>query len=286
MSSDKQGKRSEVPDKDEFNFAVSFLSGFGLPVTTKSPDPDLKFERTTVKINTGTITNYFVPGNEDDQIRIYYLLAMNARKHKSGKWISKFRNYSELAKAAFNLKEVNDSSKRRAKKALHDLLHRSVTFDGTFLDKDDDGVLEFVRGEISFNLIHKIKSIPDKKKLVIYLDDYLMEFHLNGVREKLNHEMLNAFGKDQFTRKLYLWLTAQFWGRSKLHERSIETFMEEFGLNTVESKFQKTKYLNHKLKESMNKIWKVMILNKEPFVYWYNLKDSKIEFVKKKYRRK
>lgn len=287
----KQQIFEDEPEDEVVELSVSVMAGLG--EFCPNPQGEIvnfsegkKMISTIKKVGSGKLTDTFLAENDNDQIKIFYALKAKTHKHKKYGWISRVKNYEELAKRAFGLKDPDGPSIKRAKAALYNLQHRTIEFDGAFLDYGEDGKLEPVEGEIRFQMIGSIHHVRRKneikKSLRIHMKRMLIE---SGVKHRFDLEIYNLFKKDIFTGRLYLWLLAQFWNRDFLYPRKTETLLEEFNLLNAKSSYSEPKYFKRKLKQAILKINSILKSknNRDGYKIEF-IENDKIKFLKERIR--
>lgn len=265
---------------------VSFLTGMGLPARTDlgifptifDDEDDIVLVSARKKMGFGTVIDTFVPGNEDDQIRVYHAILTRAKKKKGRGWVASYKSFWELAKEAFGNERPATGQVIRAESALNKLMFRVLTFKGSFLAHGPDGELVRIKKRM-FHLVDELYIFEDAtNSIVIHLNNELVDAHKSGPSEKIKLPVITAFKADQFTRVLYLWLMGQFWGRSTLHARTIKRFVKEFGLEKFPSSYKEPKYLRRKLKHSIQRINTVLNEHGEKYFFKVYFEADKVQF--------
>jgi hypothetical protein len=274
-------KRKKLPAKKDY-FPQSFLGAFGLPYEPKAVTPVKgKVEHLVIKkpYGNGFVYEYLIAGNEADQQRVF--MAASSRAVREGDdWVATFQGMRGLAKLAFGVENPEQGLLERTEKALINLEDRYMKFKYSFFDGFQNGTPTWRSRTVL--LMEGYDYSKEKEFLKVYINPKFERLKSRTVLTHINQKVIARFTDDQFTRKLYMWLTSQFWRGKRILNRPFDKFVDELGI-PQESSYSQWKLLKGKLPKAIDKINRLLAENKyqHRFFVLADTKSKKIIFTRK-----
>ena len=278
-------KTKQVPaNRRRDPFSQSLLATFGLifePKEINSTAGKLEFLVIKKPYGNGLVREYLIPGNEADQQCVLMAVSIFAKKIGT-RHVVTFRGYRGLAKLAFDVPNPNSDHIERVKKALNNLQHRYLIFKHSFLDNVNSG-----KPMWSSRTVHLLDGYDyvEDEYLKIFVNPKFQKLNRQAVLSHINQTIIAKFRNDQFSRKLYTWLTSQFWGQKNSVIRFFDTFRSELAI-PEESSYSQWKELNKKLPKAIQKINTLLEGCGEKYKFRVDTnKNKKITFTKHRIRK-